>query len=107
MPVKCIINESKFIADPEVGHLVEKHADFFNSNEHPEHLKLTFFVMHEISKGERSFWHHYFKVCPTPDMPCFWSEEELNELHDPMMKQEAENEAEELQEEYEEILEIA
>ena len=29
VPVKCVINESKFRADPEIGHLVDKHPELF------------------------------------------------------------------------------
>ena len=29
VPCKCILNEFKFRADPQIGHLLQKHEDFF------------------------------------------------------------------------------
>ena len=42
-----------------------------------------------------------------PDMPALWSEADLDQLHDPIMKQEAMDEVEEMEEEFEELLEVA
>ena len=86
MPTKIIINESKFRADPQVGHLLEKHSDFFDDRDSSEHFKMTFYVMHELSKGVNSFWHWYFEISDLPDMPANWSSEELEQLRDPILK---------------------
>ena len=78
VPTRLIINESKFKADPQVGHILEQHSDFFDDRDNSEHMKVTFYVMHELTKGADSFWHWYFEVSDLPDMLAFWSEEELS-----------------------------
>ena len=40
-------------------------------------------------------------------MPAQWNEQDLNELHDPIMKQEAIDELEEMREEFENVLKVA
>ena len=59
-----------------------------------------------MSKGEQGFWYPYFEISALPDVPMNWSEKELDELHDPIMKQEAIDEKEEVAEQFEEVLEI-
>ena len=86
VPTKCIVNESKFRADPQVGHLLDKHPELFSEGEHAPHLVLIFFLIHEMSKGENSYWYHYLQTSALPDMPTQWSVQDLNELHDPIMK---------------------
>ena len=60
VPIKCIINESKFRASTEIGHLVDKHPELFEHRDNSDHLVVIFFLIHEMSKGEDSFWYHYF-----------------------------------------------
>ena len=77
VPQKVIICESTF-KKSEIGHLLEKHKDFFDD----EHKIIMFFVMHEMSKGEDSFWYPTFLTSEKPDLPIFWTDEELAELQD-------------------------
>ena len=74
MPTKCIINESKFRVDPQIGHLLAKHPELFEDGEHSAHLVVIFFLIHEISKGENSYWFHYLATSALPDMPPQWTE---------------------------------
>ena len=105
--MKCCINESKFRADPQIGHLVDKHPELFDENENAAHIVVIFFVMHELGKGADSFWHWYFEISAWSDMPALWSQDELNELHDPILKHEACDELAEMQEEFDEIMAVA
>ena len=59
VPVKCIINESKFRRDPQIGHLLKKYPELFRKNANADHIVVIFFLMHEMSKGEDSYWYHY------------------------------------------------
>ena len=53
-----------------------------------------FFVLHEMSKGEASFWHPYFQISESPDQVSQWQESDLDELQDPIFKEEAMDEFE-------------
>lgn len=107
VPLKCIISESKFRADPQIGHLLDKYPELFRDRDNSEHLVVIFFCLHEMSKGEGSFWYHYFQVSALSEMPAQWSDADLDVLHDPIMKLEMKDENEELEEEFEEVLEMA
>ena len=96
VPIKCVVNESKFRQDPQIGHLLDKHPELFDQGLNCAHLVVIFFLLHEMSKGENSYWYHYLEISALPDMPAQWIEEDLNELHDPIMKQEAIDELEEM-----------
>ena len=71
--MKCCINESKFRADPQIGHLLDKHPELFDESENASHIVVIFFVMHELGKGVDSFWHSYFEISAWSDMPALWS----------------------------------
>ena len=60
VPQALMICESKFRADPEIGHLIDKHPTLFKEKLNKEHVILMFFLVHEFSKGEDSFWYAYF-----------------------------------------------
>lgn len=105
VPLKCIINESKARADPKIGHIFERYPHLFKNRDNSEHLIVIFFVLYEMSKGKDSFWYHYFEVSALPEMLSKWSDAELDILADPIMKAENKDEMEELEEEYEEVLE--
>ena len=88
VPLSCLLNQSKFRSDPQVGHLIDKYPDLFANRDNSEHLILIFYTLHEMSKGPDSFWYHYFQVSAIDDMPCNWTEADLDVLQDPIMKQE-------------------
>ena len=43
--------------------------------------------MHELSKGQESFWYPYLQITEKPDLLIMWSDEQLDELQDPVLKQ--------------------
>ena len=60
-----------------------------------------FFVLHEMSKGEASFWYPYFQISESPDQVSQWQESDLDELQDPIFKEEAMDEFEQTSDEFE------
>ena len=61
IPQKIMINEvnaRKY--SPEVGQVIDKHPALFKRHYDAEYLILILFVMHEMMKGEESFWHPFF-----------------------------------------------
>lgn len=60
VPNHVIISEEQFRRHKEIGHILDKHPEVFRERQLSEHHVLIFFVMHEMSKGEESFWYPYF-----------------------------------------------
>ena len=106
VPMKLVICESK-VRKSEIGHLLDLYEDTFSDPNVGEHLKLTFFVLHEMSKGEKSLWAPYFAISEMPDIPMLWDDKDLKELHDEIMVQAVMDQREEIMEEHENMLEIA
>ena len=87
VPMKVIICASKVLKS-EIGPIIDKYINAFNNksstrqnqgqdksltaNERSitttQHLIIIFFVLHEMSKGEDSFWHPWFDVSEKPDV---------------------------------------
>ena len=86
VPMKLVICESK-VRKSEIGHLLDLYEDTFSDPNVGEHLKLTFFVLHEMSKGDKSLWAPYFAISEMPDIPMLWDDKDLKELHDEIMVQ--------------------
>lgn len=102
-----MICEEQFRQDPKIGHILDLHPEAFRKRVSSEHLVLIFFVMVELTKGKDSFWYPYFQITEKTDMLCFWKEEDLSLLQDEIMKAEAMDEMEVLQEEYQILLDVA
>ena len=64
----------------EVAHIVQKHPEVFKQHYDSEYLMLATFVLHEILKGEDSFWFPYLEIINFSDIPMLWSEDEIDEL---------------------------
>lgn len=75
--------------------------------DHNEHYILIFFVAYQMSLGRESFWDPYFEISADSDLPMNWPPKDLNLLHDEVLKMSVCEQKEEIQEEYEEALEIA
>ena len=48
---------------------------------------LKLFLMHEISKSQKSFWYEYLQITEKPDILIQWTERELNDLQEESLKQ--------------------
>ncbi len=107
VPSKVIICEDQFRNDPKIGHILDNHPEAFQTRISSDHLTVIFFVMTEMIKGEESFWAPYFAITEKTDMCQFWSEDELSNLQDEIMKAEAIDETDVLKDEFLIIFEIA
>jgi hypothetical protein len=47
------------VMQSSVSHIVTNHPEIFKSHHDSEYLTLGIFIMHEILKGESSFWYPY------------------------------------------------
>ena len=81
IPMKLIVCESK-ILQSEVGFIIKKYPKVFSEKgrTNSEHMIIMFFVLHEMSKGEGSFWYPYFQISESPDQVSQWEESDLDEL---------------------------
>lgn len=81
VPYNLIITEATVMRSP-IAHIVQKHPEVFKQHYDSEYLMLASFILHEILKGEESFWHPYLEIINISDLPMLWSEEEVEELQD-------------------------
>lgn len=63
-----------------------KHPEIFSKHYDYQYLWLIVYVFHELLKGEESFWHPYFEVISWSDIPMLWTEDELSEFQDAVLK---------------------
>lgn len=81
VPHKLIINET-LVKRSSIGPLIAKHPELYKHHYDAEYLLLGTYLMHELLKGEASFWHPYFEIVNFSDLPMLWSDDEVNELQD-------------------------
>lgn len=63
-------------ADPEIGEVLRENE---NKLLHGD-LLITVFIMHELRKGERSFYSPFLRILPVPGNVSEWEDEELLQL---------------------------
>ena len=81
IPHDLLINEYTIRARcPEVAVIYDKHPDVFTRHFDAEYLVLILYVMHEQIKGEASFYHPYFEIVNTSDLPFLWTSNENKEF---------------------------
>ena len=68
--------------------MLAAHPELFIKHDDKEYLALTTFLMYESCRGSDSFWSAYLRTMGSPDLPYHWSDEELNQLRDPVLKEE-------------------
>ena len=75
VPMKVCICESK-ILQTEVGPIIKRYPKVFSEKgrTNAEHMTIMFFMLHEMSKGDKSFWAPYFAISECPDQTSQWSE---------------------------------
>ena len=110
VPMRLVICESK-ILQTEVGPILKQYPELFTEGDggrtNGEHLTIMLFLLHEMSKGEASFWYPYFQISESPDQLSEWPEDILDELQDPILKLAAQDAHEQNEEEFELFLEVA
>ena len=69
----------------------------------PSHCILSYFLLKEIEKGEKSKWYYYFKFLPKSylNFPIFYTEKELNILEGTKFKKLINEKKEEIKKDYE------
>ena len=63
-----------------------KNPEVFKKHYDAVYLKLIVYVFYELLKGEASFFHPYFEVISETDLPMNWSDDELTEFQDAVLK---------------------
>ena len=60
--MKCLLTVDKARAIKELNEIFRAHPDLFDEEENFdwEHHILEVFLIYEMQKGEKSFWHPYF-----------------------------------------------
>lgn len=75
IPIHLMMSPPAAFADPEIGIEMKAVEDMFNGD-----LLLTVYIMHELRKGDKSFYSPFLSILPEPGNISEWNEEELAEL---------------------------
>ena len=86
VPQNIMISPPVCHAHPELGPVFAKHKAFFARD---DDTMLAVFVMYERARGVESFWHPYLDMLPWPGSVADWTHEELEELQDLSLLQDA------------------
>jgi hypothetical protein len=73
---------------PEIGFIFDNHDSIFKANENRDFLTILLFMIHEMAKGDRSFWHPYFEAVDPGEMVCDWGDKLIDEIDDRELKEE-------------------
>lgn len=89
IPRKLMMIPENCRASKKIGHVFADYSIFRYGVGGCELLAV--FLMHERSIGNESFWAPYIQTLPYPGTVSDWSSEEIDELYDPTISQEAKN----------------
>ena len=104
VPARITINIENFKRS-WIGEVYSDNMEHFD--EQTPQAPLIFFVAYQMTLGAKSFWHPYFQIAADSDLPMHWSDEELSQLEDNVLKMQILEEVENIEEEYEEAFELA
>ncbi|OMJ93492.1 hypothetical protein SteCoe_3464 [Stentor coeruleus] len=79
---------------------------FFAGHDNAEFDILLVFLVYEKSKGSSSKWHTYFEAINDLELLCDWSENDLQQLQDPLLVYHAREFAEKISKKFDEIKEV-
>jgi hypothetical protein len=85
VPNKVIITPEK-AKHSEIGFIIEANTGFFSHPIDGDDFCLYLFLMFERTKGESSFWHHYFECVAGLEMLMFWDDIDIDTFEDPDIK---------------------
>lgn len=77
VPAKVIITEDSFLNHPQLSKLLDEHESLRQELEETYHLLIIFFLLYELCKGEKSFWHPYFEITDKPELITDWPAKDL------------------------------
>ncbi len=75
IPMSLMMSPPNAFADPEVGEELRICENLLHGD-----LLITVFIMHELRKGDKSFFSPFLKILPEPGNVSEWSDEQLLEL---------------------------
>lgn len=86
VPFRMILSCKRTRAHPILGPICEKYPACFEDGRSDdwEQLTLTLALLYETTLGLKSFWYPYLRILPEDgaQLPCFWSEHELETFQD-------------------------
>lgn len=87
VPLSLSISVDKARQNKDLKEIYDAHPSFFgeDDNNEWEHRTIELFVLYEMQKGEKSFWHPYFEVMPKLTNFWFWDEEQIKATDDPFL----------------------
>lgn len=100
VPQHFLLTVERARASVEIGHIFENHDSIFKANTNRDFLTLLLFMIHEMSKGEKSFWHPYFEAVDPGIMPCEWKQSLIDEIDDRQLKEDLKEYAKSMQEDW-------
>jgi len=74
VPASVLINDQR-IQQSALGPIIGTHPEVFFEHIDGEYLRIIFFVIWEMCKGEQSFWAPYFAIVEETDLPIFWDQD--------------------------------
>jgi len=89
---------------PLLSALYDRNPAVFKRHHDSEYLIIIVYIWHEQMKGEKSFWFPYFDTINTCDMPMSWTDAELDEFQDSVLKQNLKTYYEEYKEEFKTVI---
>ena len=89
---KRLLFMASLVDESELGVIVREHPELFTSDQNSwyEDYRLIAYMLFERKKGRDSFWYHFLATLPkSVDTVLLWTEEELGELQDPLLVEDA------------------
>ena len=86
IPIKLMITPPLCRECADLKDVYEDNGVVFRGN---DDLILSLFIMHELLKGDDSFWAPYFRILPHPGSIADWTPAELTELQNQKLVTEA------------------
>jgi hypothetical protein len=85
--MKVHISVDRAREEPELKQIFKEHPDMFEEEENDdfEHHILETFILFEMQKGTKSFWHPYFEVFPKITNFWNWEIEDIRQTDDPFI----------------------
>ncbi|KAF4027995.1 putative SET domain-containing protein [Phytophthora infestans] len=78
IPRHLLISEEMCWQDPQLGPVFRSNRDVFTRDD----PVMALFIVRELLLEQRSFFHPYLAILPSPESVQDWTHDELRELHD-------------------------
>ena len=101
IPHKLLISPPVARSSSLIGHIFTDHERFFHGD---DDLLLATYIMFEESRGSDSFWYPFLAMLPRPGSVSDWSADEMKELQDPVLVEDAKRRPARLLAKYEKLM---